>query len=379
MKDFLREYFYHTKSERRGAFVLALLCVLLFLLPQAYPWLLQDREAAHQVYADSVRHYLERIPEEAAEAAAEPEAQLFYFDPNTLPQDSLVLLGLPRRTAQTIVKFRNKVRPFRRPEDLLDIYTLSEGDYNRLAPYIRIRKAPPSSSEKSEPEPMPEAQLFPFDPNTLAGDSLQLLGLRGRTVRTLLNYREKGGRFYQKEDLKKVYGLRPETYERLKPFIQIEAPTEKAEAPTRAEPVAAHAKAPPPEPISIDINRASPEQWQQLRGIGPAYARRICNFREKLGGFAQIEQVAETYGLPDSTFQRLRPQLRLSPVFRQININTANAAGLQAHPYLSWKQANALVAYRNQHDRFATQAEVAKVRALPPELHRKMAPYWRFD
>jgi competence ComEA-like helix-hairpin-helix protein len=388
MKNWLTEYFYHTKAERRGALLLAILAVLLFLLPRAYSLFVEPANGSdYQAYADSVAQYL--VTESSTGKTTEAESILFYFDPNTLPQDSLVLLGLSRKTAQTIVKFRNKVRPFRQPEDLLDIYTLDEADYQRLLPYIRIQQAPNSSTPSTErayakaaPNDKPYT-LFPFDPNTLSGDSLQLLGIRGRTVRTLLKYREKGGRFRKKEDLQKVYGLRAETYDRIEEYIQIEEkgfsdkPTDEiAEAAPSAIPVSYDR---PAEPASIDINRASPEEWQQLPGIGPAYARRICAFRDKLGGFVRVEQVAETYGLPDSTFQQLRPKLQPSPVFRKINVNTADAAALQAHPYLGWKQANAIVAYRNQHGAFSSLEEVAKVRALPSELHEKMRGYWSVD
>lgn len=386
MKNWLTEYFYHTKTERRGAWLLAIIALLLFLLPQAYPLFVAPPPSGYQAYADSVQQYL--AAEEAAEPA-ETEAVLFYFDPNTLPQDSLVLLGLPRKTAQTIVKFRNKVRPFRQPEDLLDIYTLDEADYQRILPYVRIQ-APPMKQQASETtastqqsrETEAAALLFPFDPNTLPGDSLQLLGIRGRTVRNLLKYREKGGRFYKKEDLQKIYGLRTATYERLAPYIRIqENPTPKTAEVQEASPPESTTPAftRSVEPAVIDINRAGPEEWQQLRGIGPAYARRICAFRDKLGGFVSVNQVAETYGLPDSTFQQLQPKFRLSPVFRKINVNTADAADLQAHPYLGWKQANAIVAYRNQHGAFSSVDEVARVRALPVDLHRKMRGYWRVE
>lgn len=385
MKNWLTEYFYHTKTERRGALLLALVALLLFLLPQAYPLFVEAPPAGYQAYADSVQRYL--ATQDSPESEANNEPPLFYFDPNTLPQDSLVLLGLPRKTAQTIIKFRNKVRPFRQPEDLLDIYTLDEADYQRLLPYIRIQ-APPrkdlsppgdaSAKTKSEAE---SYVLFSFDPNTLSGDSLQLLGIRGRTVRNLLKYREKGGRFRQKEDLQKIYGFRQSTYERVAPYIQIEArkPSSEgvaAEAPARKVAPAFTRSA---EPAKVDINRAGPDEWQQLRGVGPSYARRICAFRDKLGGFVSVNQVAETYGLPDSTFRKLKPKLQLSPVLRKINVNTADAAVLQTHPYLSWKQANAIVAYRNQHGAFSTVGDVAEVRALPAELHQKMEGYWKLE
>jgi competence ComEA-like helix-hairpin-helix protein len=374
MKDWFKSYFYYSKTERKGALLLTALALLLALLPALHPLFSHQPEADLEKYAEAV----------AAQADAEPPTNnapaetpaLFYFDPNTLPFDSLLMLGLSGRTASTIIKYRQKVSRFSKPEDLQRIYTLAEGDYKRLRAYVRI--AEPKSSEKSAPAAQAsEAQQFYFDPNTTPGDSLRLLGLPDRTVQTLLNYRSKGGRFRRPEDLRKIYGLPEADAERLIPYVQI------ASAPAKPERASAEPPTPvrpaPAEAVQLDINAASPSEWQQLRGIGPAYARRICNFRDKLGGFAQIEQVAETYGLPDSTFQHIRPHLRTDGRVRTLPINQAGAAELRAHPYLSWKQANAIIAYRSQHGAFRSESDVAKIRSIPREVLQKMAPYWSFE
>ena len=131
--------------------------------------------------------------------------------------------------------------------------------------------------------------------------------------------------------------------------------------------------------MSIDINTATPEQWQALKGIGPAFSRRICGFRDKLGGFAYVDQVGETYGLPDSTFQRILPRLRVEQPVKRLPINQLDAAGLKAHPYLSWKYANAIIAYRGQHGAFSSAEEVARIRSIPAEVLKKMESYWSFE
>jgi len=129
----------------------------------------------------------------------------------------------------------------------------------------------------------------------------------------------------------------------------------------------------------MDINKATLEEWQSFRGIGPTYAKRICGFRDKLGGFTTVDQVGETYGLADSTFQRIRPRLSVDSPVRQWPINQLDAAGLKAHPYLSWKYANAIIAYRGQHGAFQSAADVAKIRAIPAPVLKKMDPYWSFE
>ncbi|WP_425422763.1 ComEA family DNA-binding protein [Phaeodactylibacter xiamenensis] len=379
MNDWLKDYFYYTKSERNGAWVLAVLIFTFALLPLVYPLLSPPTSVEFDDFEAELEAFL--MPE-AAPSSTAPEPALFYFDPNTLPLDSLQLLGLSRKTATTIVRFREKVKPFRQPEDLQDIYTLSEEDYARIAPYIRILNRPTEpqgTTRRAAKAPAP--QRFAFDPNTLSGDSLMLLGLSGRTVRTLINYRDKGGQFRQPEDLKKIYGLPPDQAKALMPYVSIP----KGEPRPESQAADAEAQATPPRPeateppTSIRINTAAPEEWQALQGIGPAFARRICGFRDKLGGFAHVDQVGETYGLPDSTFQRIRPQLVVDQPVQRLRINHLDATGLKAHPYLTWKHANAIIAYRGQHGAFTSAAEVAKIRSIPAEVLKKMEPYWSFE
>lgn len=63
--------------------------------------------------------------------------------------------------------------------------------------------------------------LFRFDPNSLPVDSLELLGFTRKVAERINNYREKGGRFYTKEDLKKIYGLSDQLYNQVKTNIDL--------------------------------------------------------------------------------------------------------------------------------------------------------------
>jgi competence protein ComEA len=113
-----------------------------------------------------------------------------------------------------------------------------------------------------------------------------------------------------------------------------------------------------------------------LKGIGSTYAKRIVNFRNKLGGFVSIEQVGETFGLPDSVFQKVKLQLRLnSSTINQIDVNSSTVEELKAHPYISYSVANPIVQYRNQHGQFSTINDLQKIGAIDGALYRKISPY----
>ena len=67
----------------------------------------------------------------------------------------------------------------------------------------------------------PTLHLFKFDPNTIDSAKAIHLGIPLKQVNTLMHYREKGGRFYKKEDLLKLYGLDPVIAHQLIPFIEL--------------------------------------------------------------------------------------------------------------------------------------------------------------
>jgi competence ComEA-like helix-hairpin-helix protein len=128
--------------------------------------------------------------------------------------------------------------------------------------------------------------------------------------------------------------------------------------------------------MAIDINSADTTVFISLPGIGSRLASRIVNFRNKLGGFYSVTQVGETFGLPDSTFQKIRLYLKLgnTPV-RKININTATVDELKAHPYLKYAVANPIVSYRNEHGPFSRIEDIRNVLVVTEEIFLKIAPY----
>jgi competence ComEA-like helix-hairpin-helix protein len=155
-----------------------------------------------------------------------------------------------------------------------------------------------------KPAPAPR-KLFYFNPNTITAEEWKALGLRDRTVKTILNYREKGGRFRQASDIRKIWGLAPAEAEILLPYVRLPA------LPSKQEKEIVVAPKPGKLLHNIDVNKAAVEEWKTLPGIGEVLANRIVRFREKLGKFNTVEQVGKTYGLSDSVFRQLKPYLQL--------------------------------------------------------------------
>lgn len=156
----------------------------------------------------------------------------------------------------------------------------------------------------------PGLHPFDFDPNTLPPEGFKQMGLRDKTIQTILNYRNKGGAFKQADDIKKIYGLTQAEAEQIIPFVKIEGATTPA---TKKEVVEASSnKVPAKSYQTIDINTATEEDWKSLPGIGDVLSKRIVKFRSAVHGFKSVEDVKKTYGLTDSTYQVILPYLTIN-------------------------------------------------------------------
>jgi competence protein ComEA len=225
-------------------------------------------------------------------------------------------------------------------------------------------------------------ELSSFDPNTLDQAGWEKKGLSPKQAGAIINYVSKGGKFRKVEDLKKMYTISPEVYEMLKPFVQIghqEAPVKERIFAESNDVTKNHFKSSVREKKVYELNNLDTNGMQAIYGIGPTFARRIFKYRERLGGFHHLEQLLEVYGIDSLKLEELKPQIRLNTaLIKQININEVAFDELKQHPYLTFKQANAIIAYRKQHGNYSNFAALKKVAILPLETVDKLLPYISF-
>ena len=215
-----------------------------------------------------------------------------------------------------------------------------------------------------------KAEYFKFNPNHLPEEMWEKLGLSERQIKVILNYEAKGGRFYKKEDLQKIYSVTAADYARLSPYIVIPERNFNKDFPDRA--TAFHTKP----AVMVELNQADSAQLTKIKGIGPAFANRILKYRNRLGGFYRKTQLMEVYGLDSMKYEEIYKQVEINPTeITKININTCDFDDLKRNPYLSFKQMNAIIQYRKQHGNFRSSDDLKNVVILNEETIRKLEPY----
>jgi competence protein ComEA len=205
-----------------------------------------------------------------------------------------------------------------------------------------------------------------FNPNNLDENGFKKLGLSAATVKTILNYRNKGGHFYNKQDVQKMYTISDAEYGKLEPFIDL---------PIKAEHAAYVKKE--YKPLIVNLNTCDTATLIKLRGIGPAGAFKIVTYRESIGGFYSHKQLLEVYGMADSTIQQLKNQLVIDATkIKKININTVLFQDLNAHPYFKNGLALAILKHRKkQNGQIENLAELKTIPEITPEVFEKIINY----
>ena len=230
-----------------------------------------------------------------------------------------------------------------------------------------------------------KATIFFFDPNNISRDSIITLGFSSRVAYNWTKYLEKGGHFYSKKDLLKIYGIDKALFTKIKKYIIFQNKKKEIAKVTKCEKneknktyfikdtsftKLTHNN------IKIEINTCEAKNLIALRGIGQILSKRIIKFRDKLGGFASINQLKEVYGLPPETFESIKGNIYIdTSKIKRLKINIEDKGSLKDFPYISYRLAAQIIKYRKQHGYFKNKSDLLKIKSLDSLKFRKIEPY----
>ena len=131
--------------------------------------------------------------------------------------------------------------------------------------------------------------------------------------------------------------------------------------------------------VTVELNSADTLDLQDLRGIGPYFARAIVKYRDILGGYVKKEQLLEVYGMTQDRYDAIAPHITLNTCeIKKIQINSASYAELRRHPYIDKYVARAIVRLREAGQQFRNVDDLLKISIIEDETRLKIAPYLDF-
>ena len=192
-------------------------------------------------------------------------------------------------------------------------------------------------------------ETFRFNPNTVTEDELCRLGFSPKQAASIVEYRNKGGKFRRKSDFARSFVVSDSIYKRLEPYIDI--------------------------PL-IDLNLADSAAFDTLPGIGGWFASKMVEYRKELGGYSYKEQLMDIWKFDKDKYDRLSDLITIDPAhINPYPLWTYPVDSLRKHPYIrNYETARAIVIYRenNPPDSCTVQA-LERAGILPPDLAHKLS------
>ena len=203
--------------------------------------------------------------------------------------------------------------------------------------------------------------LFYFDPNTIDSVNAIRLGLPEKQVKSLLHYRLKGGYFKSPDDFARLYGLSPELFSLLRPYVQVKQIAAKTFAWKKYNP--SHVFNGMEETDwKLDINTALENEWQQKTHLPLSIIQHIVAYRNYLGAFTRVRQIGKVYGLSDSAYQSIKRHLYIAhPENIVVNANALNFPDWQQLGLFTDKQIGLILKLKKEQGGRIGWREIAEL------------------
>lgn len=313
MKSLLT-YFNFNKTEHNGFFIVLLIIILFTIVhtlttsrhsADAIPdeMLVFDQaslNSSESIVTMSKRDIKEELSPNQNAHSSYNSAQkssrvekLFPFDPNNLPVEDWRKLGFTDKQIAVIKNYEKKGGQFKNKTDLKKIYSINDRLYQILEPYITIKRAGEAGYVNGSHRQDAAKDLSVVDDliNINTCDTIALMRLNGIgrvLANRILKYKELLGGFHRVEQLKEVYGITPETYERINDYIAVGNQAEIKK---------------------ININRIDANSLAKHPYLSRKNAKLIVNYRDQHGNYIAIEDLIKVGTLSDITIAKIAPYL----------------------------------------------------------------------
>jgi len=288
-----------SKTEANGFLVLIMLVFLVGIVPRIY---FDDQfQAAH---SSTENQQLTLWGKEMNASISEKEAKKYSqpkfasgpqrkFDPNVASVEEMQVGGLPKYLAERIAKYRVKGGGFKKPADLKKMYGMTDSLFARIHAFVDIpisdKKKPWKKDSTSHKSNWPKREVVRFELNTATAEELQnVSGIGPVLSERIIKYRDLLGGFHSTDQLKEVWGLKPEVIDKMLDQSDFEATVGQ-----------------------ITINTDSIKILAKHPYINYNLARAIINYRAVHGTYESLDDLKKIKVMDDSLYQKLSPYLSL--------------------------------------------------------------------
>ncbi|PHS02724.1 MAG: hypothetical protein COA80_00135 [Leeuwenhoekiella sp.] len=208
-----------------------------------------------------------------------------------------------------------------------------------------------------------QPKIYPFNPNFITDYKGYTLGMNVEEIDRLLRFRESGKWINSAEDFQQVTGVSDSLLAAIAPYFKFPEWVNKPK--TEDKPFKKEVEFPG---SKSDLNTVSFEELMKLEELDQAIAKRILDYRRKLGGFLDDRQLYDVYGISKDQVKQLQSRYTVlsKPEIKRIDVNKANASDLSTVPFITFEIAREIVNYRLLHNQINDLDELLKIDGITP-------------
>ncbi len=233
-------------------------------------------------------------------------------------------------------------------------------------------------------------ELFKFDPNTVTKEEWLKLGLSEKQTKNIMNFRAKGGKFYDKNDFRRMYGIRTRQYLILEPYIMLperyyvnnyNSYKSKFNNSSYDKDVFT-----PDSLFKFNPNTATDKELEAL-GLSQKQAKNIINYRKKSNGFKTKSDLKKIYSigdeeyailedyidLPENISSEKRKKQEVQKKKQKVDINTFSEQDFKQLEEKFWQyNARKIVKYRNLLGGYVHPDQLLELRGMKKHFYEKV-------
>ncbi len=223
----------------------------------------------------------ENNPEFSEKEPENKDVSLFYFDPNTLDDESWKALGFSEFKIQNIKNYLNAGGKFRIREDLKKLFTITHDDYNRVKDFILL---PDSLIRQVAVDDKTLKGAVTVEINSADTAQLaQLIGIGPALSQRIINYRDKLGGFFRKEQLLEVFGIDTLRFKSFENQVIVNADLIR----------------------KMDLNKTQFKEMAKHPYLEYHIVKSIFNYKDRKGKFTSVEELQQVELIYDQLYGKI--------------------------------------------------------------------------
>ncbi|MBS3993331.1 MAG: helix-hairpin-helix domain-containing protein [Bacteroidetes bacterium] len=213
--------------------------------------------------------------------------------------------------------------------------------------------------------------IYSFNPNYITDFKGYQLGMSVEEIDRLLAFRAQGKFVNSAHEFQLVTKVHDTLLHKISPYFKFpDWVSKRNNTQTTSNKTAAF--------VEIqDINKATEADLIKVHGIGEVLAKRIIQYRNKLGGFTLNQQIYEVWNLEKQTADKVLEQfvVKEKPFIKKINVNTASFKEVLAIVYIDYDLCKKIFDYKREIAEYQSVEEFKKIDGFPVDKFDRIILY----